>query len=171
MYELCSYDSCCKTLVIKHAEQTGNCEAARKYSVSWGKHPKVEITETGNYAKKCMLSYKRQEMRRCGWNVDRIGRQHLPTTVFDTESKTMHKAQLPVGLIIRYHTKGWILISVLNWKSHSRTCLLVVVLVQSTERKSIKLISEFVWLLFLKWLYHFPNIQICLLLLSLHHVT
>jgi hypothetical protein len=38
-------------MVIKNEARTNNCEeAARKYSVSWGKHLKVEITGTETYA-------------------------------------------------------------------------------------------------------------------------
>jgi hypothetical protein len=44
-----------KIVVIKHEEQTDNCEARRKCIVSGGKHLKVERTETGNYAKNCHL--------------------------------------------------------------------------------------------------------------------
>jgi hypothetical protein len=38
-----------KIVVIKHEEQ--NCEATRKCSDCGSKHPKVETTETGTYAK------------------------------------------------------------------------------------------------------------------------
>jgi hypothetical protein len=50
---------------VKHAEQTNNCEATRKYSISWGKHPKVE-TETGTcrlYAK--VVFCKDSKTRKC----------------------------------------------------------------------------------------------------------
>jgi hypothetical protein len=51
--QLCLYF---KAVVIKHLEQTNDCEAAQKSSVFWGKHPKVEIAETGNYASNYPLS-------------------------------------------------------------------------------------------------------------------
>jgi hypothetical protein len=37
-------------MAIKHAEQTNNYEVTRKYSVSWGNDPKLEMTETIIYA-------------------------------------------------------------------------------------------------------------------------
>jgi hypothetical protein len=42
----CSYALHFKTVVIKYAEQTNNCEAGRICSISWVKHPKVERTKT-----------------------------------------------------------------------------------------------------------------------------
>jgi hypothetical protein len=38
----CSYNLYLKIIVIKHGEQRDSCEAARKFSVSWGKHPKAK---------------------------------------------------------------------------------------------------------------------------------
>jgi hypothetical protein len=42
-----NYGSYFHIVVIKHADQTNNCEGARKCSISWGKCPKVETTDTG----------------------------------------------------------------------------------------------------------------------------
>jgi hypothetical protein len=36
--------------MITHAEQTNNCEAEIKYSVSQGKHSKLETEGRGTYA-------------------------------------------------------------------------------------------------------------------------
>jgi hypothetical protein len=37
-------------LVSKYAKETDNCEGARKYDVSRGKHLEMETTKTGTYA-------------------------------------------------------------------------------------------------------------------------
>jgi hypothetical protein len=37
-------------MLVKYAELTNNCEVAKKISVSWVKHPKVEIKEKRNIA-------------------------------------------------------------------------------------------------------------------------
>jgi hypothetical protein len=36
-------------MVIKHAEQTTNCEVTGKYSVPRGEHPKMETIKTENF--------------------------------------------------------------------------------------------------------------------------
>jgi hypothetical protein len=47
IHERCfCYDSYFKAMLFKYAEQTNNCVAARKCSVYWGKHPKVETIKT-----------------------------------------------------------------------------------------------------------------------------
>jgi hypothetical protein len=43
----CGCGSYCKAMVIKRAKLTS--EAARKYSISRGRHSKVETTETGMF--------------------------------------------------------------------------------------------------------------------------
>jgi hypothetical protein len=45
---LCSYDSDFQTVVIMHAEQTDNYEAARKHSAPRAERPKARDSRNGN---------------------------------------------------------------------------------------------------------------------------
>jgi hypothetical protein len=63
----------------------------------------VETTGTGIMPYICC--YKHKAGKRCACNVNRIGRQHVTTTITDIKPKTMPKEQLFMGITIRYQTK------------------------------------------------------------------
>jgi hypothetical protein len=71
-----------KTVVVKYAEQTNNCETARICSISWVKHPKVERTKTRHYAnsvqKLSFLQIQRQSRMSVSCNIITQWEVHPP---------------------------------------------------------------------------------------------